>query len=47
MPRNMIVAALLVGLPVLSQMPSSAVADEATESEEIAEITVNARRVAN
>ncbi|HKJ20522.1 MAG TPA: hypothetical protein VJ993_07660, partial [Woeseiaceae bacterium] len=47
MLRNIFSAALMLSLPVLSLMPLPAVADEAAETEEITEITVSARRVAN
>ena len=40
-------AALMLSLPVLSLIPLPAAADEVAETEEITEITVNARRVAN
>ena len=47
MLRNVFSAALMLSLPVLSLKPVPAVADEAAETEEITEITVSARRVAN
>ena len=47
MLRNVFSAALMLSLPVLSLIPLPASADEAAETEEITEITVNARRVAN
>ena len=40
-------AALTMSLPVFALQPSSAYADENAEAEEISEITVNARRIAN
>lgn len=47
MLRNVFSAALMLSLLALSLIPLPAVAGEAAEIEEIAEITVSARRVAN
>src|SRR5210317_2465771 len=47
MLRNVFSAALMLSLLALSLIPVPAVADEAAETEEITEITVSARRVAN